>query len=182
MLFLKFVTARFYPSNWLVSADEPSVVFIAYGEIAAARLVRERVQTPELAHPGATQTQFLKYVELELTGDIESLANALQQERSVRHLMKKHWYGSGSTLYRDYPLTMSTPPFLRIRWDVVPRAARFLAYLRQYTTIADAVFLKQDGCHDFLVEPGTLRELVLGLKFWNSGIRSPMAGRTRQRF
>src|ERR1700730_2410999 len=69
LLFLRFVTARFHPSNWLVRAnetglfvqyrsylnyqlpaDEPSVVFISYGEIAAARLIRERVQTPDLAH------------------------------------------------------------------------------------------------------------------------------------
>src|SRR5229473_210888 len=87
---------------------------------------------------------FLRYIELELAGDTASLASALQLERSAKPLMKKHWYGSGSTLYRDYPLTMGTPPFLRIRWDVVPRAARFLAYLRQYTRIADPVSLKQD--------------------------------------
>jgi hypothetical protein len=163
LLFLRFVTPRFHPSNWLVRAnetglfaqyrsylnyqlpaDEPSVVFISYGEITAARLIRERVQTPDLAHSGGTQTQFLRYIELELAGDTAPLESALQVERSAKPLMKKHWYGSGSTLYRDYPLTMSTPPFLRIRWDVVPRAARFLAYLRQYTRIADPVSLKQD--------------------------------------
>ena len=163
LLFLRFVTPRFHPSNWLVRANEsglfaqyrsylnyqlpanePSVVFISYGEIAAARLIRERVHTPDPAHSGSTQTQFLRYIELELAGDTAPLASALQLERSARPLMKKHWYGSGSTLYRDYPLTMSTPPFLRMRWDVVPGAARFLAYLRQYTRIADPVSLKQD--------------------------------------
>src|SRR5260370_37986725 len=39
---------------------------------------------------------------------------------------------------------MRTYPFWGISWDVGPRAARFLAYLRQYTRIADPVSLKQD--------------------------------------
>src|ERR1700676_5270873 len=81
---------------------------------------------------------------MEWAGGAASLARGLQVGRSAKPSMKKHWYGSGSTLYRDYPLTMSTPPFLRIRWDVVPGAARFLAYLRQYTRIAVPVSLRQD--------------------------------------
>jgi hypothetical protein len=160
---LRIVTARFHPSNWLVRAietgiyakyrsylnyqlpaDEPAVVFISYGEIASTRLVRERVQTPDPSHNGATQTHFLRYIELELSGDTAPLANALQIERSEKAPMEKHWYGSGSTLYQDYPVTMTTPPFLRIRWDVVPRASRFLDCLRPYTRIADPVSLTQD--------------------------------------
>jgi hypothetical protein len=163
LLFLRFVTPRFHPSNWLVRvnetglfaqyrsylnyqlpADDSTVVFISYGEIASARLIRERVQTPDPVHSGATQTQFLRYIELELASDTTPLASALQVEISAKPLMRKRWYGSGSTLYRDYPLTMNTPPFLRIRWNVVPRASRFLGFLRQYITIADPVALRQD--------------------------------------
>ena len=59
LLTLKFVTARFHPSNWLVRmndsgiyvqfrsylnyglpSDGPSVVFLAFGEIVSARLVK----------------------------------------------------------------------------------------------------------------------------------------------
>jgi len=58
--------------------------------------------------------------------------------------MRKHWYGSSSTLYQDYPPSMSTPPLLRIRWDVTPGAPRLLDDLRPYTTIADPVSLTQD--------------------------------------
>ena len=163
LLFLRFVTPRFHPSNWLVRAndtglfaqyrsylnyqlpaDDPTVVFISYGEIGSARLIRERVQTPDPVHSGATQTQFLRYIELELASDTAPLASALQVEISAKPQMRKRWYGSGSTLYRDYPLTMSTPPFLRIRWNVVPRASRLLGFLRQYITIADPVSLRQD--------------------------------------
>src|SRR5258708_33242101 len=122
--------------NYQLPANEPSVVFISYGEIASARLVRERVQTPDPAHYGATQTQFLRYIELELSGDTAPLASALQAERSQKALMEKRWYGSSSTLYQDYPVTMTTPPVLRIRWAVVPRPPKFLDFLRPYTSIA----------------------------------------------
>lgn len=166
LLTLRIVTARFHPSNWLVRAnetgiyakyrsylnyqlraDEPAVVFISYGEVASTRLIRERVQTPDPSHCGATQTHFFRYIELELLGNTAPLASALQVERSEKAPMEKHWYGSSSTLYRDYPVTMTTPPFLRIRWDVVPRASKFLDYLRPYTRIADPVSLTRDFAH-----------------------------------
>jgi len=76
LLTLRMVTARFHSSNWLVRmnetgiyvqyrsylnyqlpTDDPSVVFLSFGEIASARLVKERVETPDPAKPGATQTQ-----------------------------------------------------------------------------------------------------------------------------
>jgi len=149
LLTLRMVTARFHPSNWLVRmnetgiyvqyrsylnyqlpADDPSVVFLSLGEIASARLVKERVETPDSANPGATQTQYLRYIEIELSGDTALLADALQSERSEQAPLKKNWYGTSSTLYRDYPVTMTAPTFLRIRWDVVPGAHKFLDVLR----------------------------------------------------
>src|SRR5690242_2066751 len=72
LLTRRFVTARFHPSNWLVRmndigiyiqyrsylnyefpAEDPSVTFLSFGEIASARLVKERVTTPDPAKPGA---------------------------------------------------------------------------------------------------------------------------------
>jgi len=99
------------------------------------------------SRPSATQTQFLRYIELELSGDTLPLANALYAAQSEKAPLEKRGYGSSSTLYRDYPLTMPTPPFLRIRWDVVPRATKFLDYLHPYTKIADPVFLTQRFTH-----------------------------------
>lgn len=163
LLTLRMVTARFHPSNWLVRMnemgiyvqyrsylnyelppDDPSVVFLSLGEIASARLVKERVEAPDPAKPGATQTQYLRYIELELSGDTAVLADALSAERGESAPLKKRWYGSSSTLYRDYPVTMTAPPFLRVRWDVVPGARKFLDALRPYTVIADPVSLTQD--------------------------------------
>jgi hypothetical protein len=163
LLTLRMVTARFHPSNWLVRmnetgiyvqyrsylnfqlpTDDPSVVFVSLGEIASARLVKERVATPDPAKPGGTQTQYLRYVELELSGEVAPLAKALQAERAEQAPLEKRWYGTSSTLYRDYPLTMTAPTFLRIRWDVVPGAHKFLNALRPFTVIADPVSLTQD--------------------------------------
>jgi hypothetical protein len=164
LLTRRFVTARFHPSNWLVRmndigiyiqyrsylnyefpAEDPSVTFLSFGEIASARLVKERVTTPDPAKPGATQTQFLRYIDLELSGDTAPLANALQAERGEQAPLKKRWYGgTSSTLYRDYPVTMTAPNMLRIHWDVVPGAHKFLDALRPYTVIADTVSLKHD--------------------------------------
>jgi hypothetical protein len=162
-----YVTARFHPSNWLVRMndtgifvqyrsylnyrlpdDDPSGVFIKFGEIASAHLLKERVEVPDLAKPGQTNTQFLRYIELELSGDTKPLVSALGSERGESAPMRKTWYGgSSSTLYQDYPVTMTAPPFLRIRWDVVPRAKAFLEALRPYTVISDTVSLTHDFAH-----------------------------------
>lgn len=161
-----FVTARFRRSNWLVRMsqtglyvqfrsylnyqlppDEASVVFLGYDEISSARLVRESVTKADPMHSGATQTQKLRYVELELRGDIEPLASRLQSESGEKAPMRKHWYGSSSTLYCDYPVSLTNGSLLRIRWDVVPRAQKFLDRLRPYTVINDPVSLTEDFAH-----------------------------------
>jgi len=163
LLTIRLVTARFHPSNWLVrmndtglymqyrsylnyemSADDPSVVFLSFGEIASARLIKERVQSPDPSNQGATQTQYLRYIELELSGDTAPLATALSNERGEKPPQHKHWYGTSSTLYRDYPVTMDQPPCVRIRWNAVPRTAKFLEALRPYTAIADTVSVYQN--------------------------------------
>ncbi len=163
LLTVRFVTARFHPSNWLVRmnqtgiylqyrsylnyqlpAQDPSVAFLSFGEIASARLIKERVETPDATKPGASQTQYLRYVELELSGDPAPLAGALQAELGESAPSEKRWYGTSSTLYRDYPVAMSAPTSVRIHWDVVPGAQDFLDALRPYTVIADTVSLTQD--------------------------------------
>jgi hypothetical protein len=162
LLSVGFVTARFHPSNWLVRTnqtglyiqyrsylnyelppDDPSVVFLSYGEIASARLIHQRVDTPDISRQNTTQRQYLRYIELELSGDTQALAGALDAEHSEQAPVKKRWYGSSSTLYRDYPVDL-TGPFLRIRWNVVPGTKRFVEMLRPYTVIAEPVYLKED--------------------------------------
>jgi hypothetical protein len=160
----KFITARFRPSNWLVRmtdlglyikfrsylnyhlpADDRTVVFIPFQEIRSARLVRERARVPDAE--GRTATQILRYVELELAGDISGLENAIQDELGERAPTEKRWFGSSSTLYQDYPVRVPSPPFLRMRWQVVPRAQKFLDALRRNVAIADSVSTTEDFSH-----------------------------------
>jgi len=164
LLMRRFITARFRPSNWLVRmndsglfikfrsylnyhlpAEDITVVFLSYQEIRSARLVRERAQVSDME--GRTETQFLRYIELELAGDTVSLAKALQTEIGERAPNEKHWYGSSSTLYEDHPVRMPSPPFLRLRWQVVPGPKEFLEAIRPWTTIADTLSLSQDFAH-----------------------------------
>lgn len=164
LLLKRFVTARFRPSNWLVRmndtglfiqfrsylnyhlpAEDLTVVFLSYIEIRSARLVRERARVSDSR--GRTATQIRHYIELELSGDMQPLAKALQAELAEKAPSEKRWYGSSSTLYEDHPVRMSSPPFLQLRWQVVPRAQKFLDVLRPYTTIADPVSTSEDFVH-----------------------------------
>lgn len=160
-LLATFVTARFRPSNWLVRmtdlglfiqfrsylnyhlpADDLTVVFVSFQEIRSARLIRERAQVPDAE--GHSTTQMLRYAELELVGDTAALDKALDAELSERAPTEKRWYGRSSTLYDDHPVRMTSPPFLRIRWQALPGARKFLDALRPYTTISDPVRISQD--------------------------------------
>jgi hypothetical protein len=163
LLLRRFITARFHPSNWLVrigddglfihfrsylndhlSADDPTVVFIAFQEIHSARLVRERVETPDLSTQRGTTTQFLRWVEFELATDPAPLADALSTELGRPAAEEKRWYGTSATLYRDYPVLMQTQPFLRAKWQVVPRAAVFLSAIKPRVEIAAPIKLASD--------------------------------------
>ena len=161
-LMRRFFTARFRPTNWLVRmndegmfiqfrsylnyhlpAEDLTVVFLSLSEMRSARLIRERVTTPDPQGRG-TVTQFLRYVELELAGNVAPLATALEAEITEKAPMEKRWYGKSSTLYQDHPVRMQAPPFLQMRWQVAPGAKKFLAALRPYTTIAETVSLSED--------------------------------------
>jgi len=165
-LLRRFVTARFRPSNWLVRINDAglfiqfrsylnfhlppedmTVVFLAYPEIRSARLVKERTKTQDASNQNRTQTQTIRYIELELAGDPAPLEKALSDERGEQAPTAKRWYGSSSTLYQDFPVRMEPAPFLRIKWDVVPGPKRLLEGLRPYTAIGDPVFLTQDFVH-----------------------------------
>ena len=121
-------------------------VFLSFGEIASARLIKERVVTPDPAK-GGSQIQYLRHIELELSGNIAPLSDALNAERGESAPMEKRWYGTSSTLYRDYPVVMTAPAFIRIHWNVVPGTHKFLEALRPYTIIADPVSVSQDFTH-----------------------------------
>jgi hypothetical protein len=161
LLMHKLIVARFSPSNWLVrvaddglfihfrsylndhlSAEDPTVVFLPYQDIRSARLVRERLQT--LDSDGARSVRTRRLVELELATDPAPLAAALATECARPAAWERRWYGRSATLYKDYPVIMQSPPFLRVEWQVAPRASVFLDCLRQRVEIAPPVAVSED--------------------------------------
>ena len=157
----RFITARFHPSNWLVRMNDeglfihfrsylnehlpvenPTVVFLAFSDIRSARRVREWLTVRTM--DGSSETQIHRYVELELAMDPAPLAQALAEECARPGVPEKRWYGTSSTLYRDYPVLMQSPPFLRLEWRVAPNARAFLKALRGHVEIAEPVSVSQD--------------------------------------
>jgi hypothetical protein len=160
LLMRRFITARFRPSNWLVRLtanglyikfrsylnyhpeEDLTVAFISYSEIGSARLVREKTKVPDM--DGGTSVQYTRWVELELIGDFAPLATALAAELARPAPRQHQWYGNTSTLYRHYPVRITSPPSVRMQWSVVPGAATFLEELRPYTTVATPVRVSED--------------------------------------
>jgi hypothetical protein len=156
-----FITARFHPSNWLVRmsdeglflhfrsylnehlpAEDPTVFFLSFGDIRSARRVREWLTVRTMDN--SSETQIHHYVELELAIDPTPLAQALAEECARPAVPEKRWYGTSSTLYRDYPVLMQSPPFLRLEWRVAPSAQAFLKGLRGRVEIAEPISVSQD--------------------------------------
>lgn len=159
----RFVTARFHPQNWLLrkgdeglfihfrsylnerlSPADPTVLFLAYSEIRSARLVREHLTVLDSSNQNRTATQIIRWIELELAIDPAPVSAALDAEDSRPGAAEKHWYGSSTSLYLDYPVQMQVPPFLRIKWQVVPGALAFLDALPEGIEIAPEVVVKAD--------------------------------------
>ncbi len=155
LLAKRFLVARFRPSNWLVratesgvyvkfrsylnyhfSADDVSVVFVPYREIAAARVVRETVErlglTTRIDGPRANREysyQRRKVAELELMGDTTALAAALLEESARPGPREKRWYGSTTVRVNHQPVMLEGTSRLRIVWECVPRIQKFVARL-----------------------------------------------------
>ena len=162
LLFLqRYVTARFGAGNWLartgadgvsvhfrsylndaLPATDGTVVFIPYREIRSARLVKERTTFPDAQ--GRRSTQTLRYVEFDVSSDVSPLTTALAAERARKAPAEKHWYGTSSTLFNDYPVEAAAPSFVRVRWTASPGAAAFLEAIRPAVEIAPAVSFSGD--------------------------------------
>ena len=125
-----------------MALDDRTVMFLPLQEIRSARLVREHLETKDMS--GKTVTQYLKWIELELAIDPAPVLEALSTERGRPGVPEKHWYGNSTTIYQDYPVQMPTSPFLRIKWQVAPRASVLLDALRKRVPIAPEVLVTDD--------------------------------------
>src|SRR5262245_51728832 len=127
----RLVLARFRPSNWLVRvgdgglyiqfraflnhhfpADDPTVVFVAFGEIRSARLVRHRRVVPshDTDSPRGGRTEIRRReVELELGVDSGALARALADEAARQAPRQRRAYGWSAIKYRHEPVRLAAP-------------------------------------------------------------------------
>ena len=150
----RMVTARFRPSNWLARigdeglfiqfrsylnfrfpAEDATVAFIPFGDIRAARSVHRTRQTRDESTRG-WQTKVSWLVDLELSGDLVALAQALAEEREKTL--------PGAATWRHYPVRVIAPARLQVEWDVAPGAAEFLEALGPHTQIASSIELDED--------------------------------------
>jgi hypothetical protein len=157
----RFITARFHPSNWLLRlsdegmfihfrsylnegmpGEDPTVMFLSFSDLRSARRVKEWIIKRNMQ--GGSESQILHWVEFELAIDPAPLVAALAAERSLPGASVKHWYGTSITLVQDFPVLMERPPFLRVRWQVVPRVSVLLDALPKGVTIAPPVKLSSD--------------------------------------
>lgn len=162
LFFLRgYMTARFRASNWLARVtpagvfikfrsylnyalpdSDKTVVFIPYQEIHSAGLFDERAAAmdPE----GHRTTQTIRYVQFDISTDISALADALSAERSKPAPRERHWYGTSSTLYNDYPVRVVPPSFVQVQWGAVPGRGAFLDALRPFVQIAPPMSNAED--------------------------------------
>lgn len=162
LLFLsRYITARFRATNWLArtgpvglyikfrsylnyplsDADE-IIVFIPYSELRSARLLREHMRSRDAQGHIAART--VRLVELDLAVDVTPLAKAVNTERLRPAPGEKHWYGTTSTLFNDYPVRVAPPSFVQVQWSVTPGWKAFLAALEPFAQIAAPISLSED--------------------------------------
>lgn len=157
LLTRRLALARLRPSNWLVRmnddgafvqfrsylnyhfpVEDPTVVFVPFGEIRSARGVHLSREIPDETRAGS-QTLVRWLVELDLAADTGPLAQALSTERTKTVPRAATW--------RHYPVRLVSPTRLQMDWEVVPGARVFLALLGRFTEVGAPVRVSQDDLH-----------------------------------
>lgn len=182
LAYQRVVIARFRPSNWLLrmtdnglyiqfrsylnyhfNTGDLTVVSIPYPEIRSVGLVRQVQQIPDQRH--TTQTKIRRLVALELSADPAPLEQALTIERARKAPKVARWYGSSSTAYEHYPVSVVLPATVQLEWGVVPGSKIFVNDLRKYIAIAPptSTSQKQDYAHLNKLSREEQEERILGL-------------------
>jgi hypothetical protein len=149
--------SRRRPTNWLVRvnvdgpliqyrsylnhhfpAEERTVAFVPFSEIAWARAHRVERNMPESADEDTTRGY--RYVELQLSDDdARTFADEIEQERRRSGPERLRWFGRTRSKSSHYPVQVVRGSLLRMDWSVRPKAPGFLAEIGAFVAIHSAI-------------------------------------------
>jgi hypothetical protein len=135
--------------NWRFPIESVQAVGFDYAEIAWARTVKERRNSPGLGDNQRTQTQQFTFLDLCLVNtDTAVLEEHLRQEGNLEP--------KGITISRDYPVQVLPGGIVELHWSVgtVSSASKAIQCLSQHIKIADADSRKVDLTHQRKFQPG----------------------------
>jgi len=143
--------------NWRFPAESVEAVGFDYSEIASARTVKERRNSPGLGSNTRTQTQQLTFLDLCLVNaDTTALEKQLQQEGSLEP--------EGIMISRDYPVQVKPGGIVELNWSSIsPSARKAIQYLSQHVKIAEVDSRTTDLTHQSNLPPGTEDGKILEL-------------------
>jgi len=147
--------------NWRLPADTMQAVGFEYGEIAWAKLVKEKRTSPSMEGKHSNQTEYRTYIDLGLvnpnTSDLE--AN-LQAEQSLQPDGKII-----TIITRDYPVQVLPGGIVEVRWNVGirPSAHKALEVIGRRVKIADPEHRKTDLTHQVNANPEEERAKIIAL-------------------
>jgi hypothetical protein len=154
-----FIKYRAY-ENWRMPADTLQAVGFDYGEIAWAKLVKERRRSPNADSKGGSQTEFLTYIDFGMANsDLSALEANLDAERGIRP-------DNGlNMVIMDFPVQVLPGGIVEIRWNagIRPSAKKALAVLGQRVKILDTEHRKTDLTHRFGANPEDEKAKIIAL-------------------
>lgn len=146
--------------NWRLPADTLQVVGFDYGEIAWAKLVKERRKSPNTDGKGGFQIQWLTYIDLGMANpDLSALETNLQAERALRPA------GALKLVFMDFPVQVLPGAVIEIRWGngIRPSPTKALQVIGQRVKILETEHRKTDLTHHDGANPEEEKAKILAL-------------------
>jgi hypothetical protein len=144
--------------NWKLPADSPQAVGLDYGEIAWAKLIKERRTAPASDPKYKTETTWLTFLALGLAKpNTSELEASLEAERNLRP--------NGRLVILDYPVQVQPGGVVEIRWGVGirPSARKALQVIGQRVKILETEHRKTDLTHRAGANPEEEKTKIIAL-------------------
>jgi hypothetical protein len=144
--------------NWNLPATDVQAVGFDYGEIAWAKIVKERRTAPSSDGKNVSETTWITYIDLGLAQpDTSELETRLRAERNLRP--------DGKMTTLDYPVQTLPGGIVEIRWSggISPSAHKAIALLGERVKIAELEHRQTDLTHHRNANPDDEKAKILAL-------------------